>query len=136
MSTQNDYFGRHIPFMTLIGLQTVSLDAEQAVTFLPWRADLTNSLGAIHGGTLMSVLDFTLSAACRAHDRDLGVITIDMNTHFISPGQGDLTITARTLRRGASTHFCEGEVRDAQGVLVAKAIGTFKTVRKVSGGDS
>lgn len=136
MSTQIDYFGRHIPFMNLLGLQAVSLEADQAVTFLPWRADLTNSRGDIHGGTLMSVLDFTLSAACRALDRDLGVITIDMNTSFMAPGRGDLTFTARALRRGASMHFCEGEARDAQGVLVAKATATFKVVRQSPGGDS
>jgi uncharacterized protein (TIGR00369 family) len=136
MSTQNDYFGRRIPFMNLLGLQAVSLDENQAVTLLPWRADLTNSRGDIHGGTLMSVLDFTLSAVCRGHDASLGVITIDMNTHFMAPGRTDLTATARILRRGASMQFCEGEIRDAQGVLVAKAIATFKTVRQSPGGDS
>jgi uncharacterized protein (TIGR00369 family) len=136
MSTERDYFGRNIPFMNLLGLEAVSLDENQAVTRLPWRADLTNSHGDVHGGTLMSVLDFTLSAACRSHDLSLGVITIDMNTHFMSPGRGDLTITARALRRGAATHFCEGEIRDAKGVLVAKAIGTFKTIKKSPGGDS
>ncbi|HEY0296533.1 MAG TPA: PaaI family thioesterase [Bordetella sp.] len=136
MSPPRDYFGRHIPFMNLLGLEAVSLDENQAVTRLPWRADLTNSHGNVHGGTLMSVLDFTLSAACRALDPGLGVITIDMNTHFMEPGRGDLTITARALRRGATTHFCEGEIRDAQGVLVAKAIATFKTVRQSPGGDS
>lgn len=136
MSTERDYFGRHIPFMNLLGLEAVSLDDNQAVTRLPWRADLTNHRGDIHGGTLMSVLDFTLSAACRSHDRNLGVITIDMNTHFTAPGRGDLVITARVLRRGLATHFCEGEIRDAEGVLVAKAIGTFKTIKKLPSGDA
>lgn len=59
---QTDYFGLTIPFMHFIGLVPESIAPAYARTSLPWRADLTNSRGDVHGGTLMSVLDFTLSA--------------------------------------------------------------------------
>ena len=36
---------------------------------------------------------------------------------------------ARCLRAGRSLAFSEGEVRDAEGSLVAKALGTFKLRR-------
>jgi acyl-coenzyme A thioesterase PaaI-like protein len=36
---------------------------------------------------------------------------------------------ARCLRAGRSLAFCEGEIRDAAGELVAKAVGTFKLRR-------
>jgi uncharacterized protein (TIGR00369 family) len=104
-----DYFGLTIPFMHFIGLVPESIAPGFARTTLPWRQDLTNSRGDVHGGTLMSVLDFTLSAAARGSaDATEGMATIDMNTTFLSPGTGDLVIEARCLRRGGSIAFCEG----------------------------
>ncbi len=133
---QTDYFGLTIPFMHFIGLVPESIAPAYARTSLPWRADLTNSRGDVHGGTLMSVLDFTLSAAARGSaDGTEGMATIDMNTSFLSPGTGDLVIEARCLRRGASIAFCEGEVRRADGELVARATATFKIIRRRPGGD-
>lgn len=133
---QTDYFGLTIPFMHFIGLVPESIAPAYARTSLPWRADLTNSRGDVHGGTLMSVLDFTLSAAARGSaDGTEGMATIDMNTSFLSPGTGDLVIEARCLRKGASIAFCEGEVRRTDGELVARATATFKIIRRRPGGD-
>lgn len=133
---QTDYFGLTIPFMHFIGLVPESIAPAYARTSLPWRADLTNSRGDVHGGTLMSVLDFTLSAAARGSaDGTEGMATIDMNTSFLSPGTGDLVIEARCLRKGASIAFGEGEVRRADGELVARATATFKIIRRRPGGD-
>lgn len=82
-----DYFGLTIPFMDYIGLVPEQIGPAYARTSLPWRRDLTNSRGDVHGGTLMSVLDFTLSAAARGSaDAAVGMATIDMNTTFLSPG--------------------------------------------------
>ena len=125
-----DYFGLAIPFMSFLGLVPESIAPAYARTTLPWRQDLTNSRGDVHGGTLMSVLDFTLSAAARGSAE-----AIDMNTTFLSPATGDLTIEARCLRRGASIAFCEGDIRRADGELVARATATFKIIRRRPGGD-
>lgn len=131
-----DYFGLAIPFMSFLGLVPESIAPAYARTTLPWRQDLTNSRGDVHGGTLMSVLDFTLSAAARGSaEATEGMATIDMNTTFLSPATGDLTIEARCLRRGASIAFCEGDIRRADGELVARATATFKIIRRRPGGD-
>lgn len=134
-TASTDYFGLNIPFMALLGLVPDRIGTDHARTLLPSRPDLTNSRGDIHGGTLMSVLDFTLSAAARGVDPTLGMATIDMTTSFMSPGQGDLVIEARCLRRGSSIAFCEGEVRGPGGELVAKATATFKVIKRRPGGD-
>jgi len=133
--TSTDYFGLTIPLMHLMGVIPESIAPGHARTRLPWREDLTNSRGDIHGGTLMSVLDFTLSAAARGHNQDLGMATIDMTTSFMSPGNSDLVIEARCLRLGGSIAFCEGEIRNAENELVAKASATFKVIKSRPGGD-
>lgn len=126
----DSYFGIDIPFMRYIGLRTESLTPELARTFLPVNDKLVNSRGDIHGGTLMSVLDFTLSAAARAHaPLEYGVVTIEMSTHFLDAAQGDLTFEARVLRRGRSIAFCEGTAYNADGVPVCSSRATFRLIK-------
>ncbi len=131
-----DYFGFHIPYMEYLGVIPVSCQQDRAVTRLPIREDLLNSRGHIHGGALMSVLDFTLSAAGRAHDPlGVGLATIDMNTSFIEPAVTDITIETHCYRRGTSICFCEGQILDANGKLLVKSTATFKMIRLSPGGD-
>src|SRR5260364_216292 len=51
-------------------------------------------------------------------------------TNFMQPGQGCLHALARVLHKTATLAYCEGEVRNPQKALIAKALGTFKYVRK------
>ena len=131
-----DYFGLTIPFMDSHRAGPRADRAGYARTSLPWRRDLTNSRGDVHGGTLMSVLDFTLSAARGSADAAVGMATIDMNT-FSSvarhgrPGDRGALLAPRAV----SIAFCEGDVRDKNGELVARATATFKIIRRRPGGD-
>lgn len=135
-SAQTDYFGLTIPLMHLMGVKPVKLDADSAVTRLSAREDLLNSRGDLHGGTLMSVLDFTMSAGARGRfDEEVGMATIDMTTSFLAPARGELTVEGRCLKAGRSIAFCEGDIRDADGNLVARSTATFKVIRKTPGGD-
>lgn len=131
-----DYFGLDIPFMAFLGLVPEALTTELARTRLLHRPELLNSRGDVHGGALMSALDFTLSAAARAHEPGTGMATIDMTTHFLAPARGEVIIEARSLRVGASLAFCEGQALDEDGKLLATASATFKIVRRKRAGDS
>lgn len=125
------YFGIEIPFMEHIGLRPLRMEDDSCHTLLAMRPDIVNSRGDVHGGTLMSALDFTLSAAARAHDpQRLGVITVDMTTHFYEPARTDLQVIGRCTRRGKSLAFCEGEIVDAAGTVVAVARAVFKLVAR------
>lgn len=127
--TSADYFGVDIPFMTHIGLIAEAFSPELTRTRLPYRKELCNSRGEVHGGTLMSALDFTLSAAARANDPSAGMATIEMTTHFIAPARGLVIFETKCLRTGRSLAFCEGRAMDDQNELLATATATFKIVR-------
>ena len=127
---QVSYFGLHIPYLEHLGLEPVEIGEDIAVTRLPCRKEIVNSRGHIHGGAILSMLDFTLSAAGRSHDpMGTGVATIDLSSSFLSPGDSDLTATARCIRRGSSICFCEGEIVNAAGQIVAKAMASFKMIK-------
>ena len=124
------YFGLEIPYLDLLQLEPVVCQDDRAVTRLKIRDELLNSRGHIHGGAIMSILDFTLSAAGRAIDPlGMGMATIDIHTSCIEPAVTDLTVQARCIRRGNSIAFCEGEVLDTAGNLIAKGTAAFKVLR-------
>ncbi|MBK1781716.1 PaaI family thioesterase [Advenella sp. WQ 585] len=126
---QLEHFGIEVPFMNHIGLQSISLEGDCCHTHLQLKRDLVNSRGDIHGGALMSALDFTLSVVARAHDLlNVGAATIDMSTHFYEPAKSNIDIIATCKRRGKSIAFCEGEVQDENGVVLAAARAVFKLV--------
>lgn len=127
---QVSYFGFHIPYLEHLGVEPIRCENDVAVSKMHLAPHLLNSHGHVHGGALMSVLDFTLSAAGRSHDPlGYGMATIDMSTSFISPGTTDLTVTATCIRRGGTICFCEGEIRDTENRLVAKATASFKLIK-------
>ena len=123
------YFGLNIPFMRYLGLQAEHIEDGYARARLPANEDLANSRAEVHGGTMMSVLDFIMTAAARGHDPlKFGVATMEMSSHFLDVARGDLVFEARVLRRGRSTVFCEGVATTADGKSACVARGTFRLI--------
>lgn len=121
-------YQQKIPFVQHLGLTTEALGEGTARLSMPLPAHFTNSLGTAHGGIIMSLLDVALCTAARTlHPDSIGVITIDLSTSFIGGGTGSkLVAEARVLKDGRSLIFVEGEAKNADGSLVAKAIGTVR----------
>jgi uncharacterized protein (TIGR00369 family) len=121
-----------VPFVEYLGIRLTEVSKERAVIILDKRPEFLNSWGAAHGGVVMTMLDYVMSAAVRGHyGIDSGVLTVDMSVGFMSAGMGDrIHADARVLHGGKSTAFCESEARDESGTLLAKAIGTFKLLRE------
>ena len=131
MTTGLEYtreYQKKIPFVTHLKIVTESLGEGEARLSLPVEPHLKNSLGTVHGGVIMSLLDVALCTAARTLHRDsVGVVTIDMSTSFIGGGSGArLVAEARVLKDGRTMSFVEGEAKNEDGSLVAKAIATVR----------
>ncbi len=119
-----------IPFINDLGVE-LSLGADGAVHVALTIAERhTNSWRIVHGGVLMSMLDVAMSRVGISPEPGArGAATIEMKTTFLRVGgmPGDrITGSARVLHRSTTLAFCEAELHDAQGQLVARASGTFK----------
>jgi len=115
------------PFLELLRVEGTRLAPGMASTVLDQRPELCNMHGAVHGGVIMTLLDTTMARAAMAHQGfRLSVVSIGVSVNFVRPGLGRLHTDARVTGGGKSTCFCEGEVKDAHGNLVAKGLGTFK----------
>jgi uncharacterized protein (TIGR00369 family) len=122
-------FTKKIPFSQHLGIKVDSLEKGVARLSMQIRPEFMTSWGTAHGGSILALLDITLSMTARTlYDPPRSIMTIDLNTQFISTSTGVLRAEGRVLKAGKSTIFCEGEARDENGELVAKAIGTFKPV--------
>ena len=128
-------YQKKIPFLQHLKIQTDELGQGTARLSLPVEREFTNSLGTVHGGVIMSLLDVAVCTAARTlHPESIGVITIDMSVSFIGGGTGKrLNADARVLRDGRSMSFVEGEAKNEDGSLVAKAIATVRVRHKDKG---
>lgn len=120
-----------VPFAAHLGFRIDQLEPGIARMSCELQPHMTNSWGTAHGGVIMTMLDVCLCMAARTlHPDSAGVMTIDMSTSFIDAGKSPLKGEARVLRNGRSMIFAEGEIRNADGALVAKAMGTVRARQK------
>lgn len=121
-------FGAEIPFADYCGIEEASLSDGQTRLRLIVGPQHGNNLGIVHGGLICTLLDVAMGTAARCH---IGrpVMTLDMQASFLSPGRGVLIGEGRVVRAGRSIVFCEADVREEGGDLVAKSSGIFKPVQ-------
>ena len=118
---------RHIPFLAWLGARRESAADGVAVVVVDLVPELLNNHGGGHGGVVMTLLDSAMAHAALSrigYSRE--VVTIDMHIGFMRPAAGRLVATGRATGGGRSVCFCEAELVDGSGTVVAKAMGTFR----------
>ncbi|AKM28969.1 phenylacetic acid degradation protein [Pandoraea faecigallinarum] len=122
-------------FIDHLGIELLRAEDGESELRLALSAKHLNSWEVMHGGVTMALLDVALSTASRSvAPEGTGVVTIEMKTSFMQPGSGEMRAFGRLLHRSTTMAYCEGEVRDTNGKLVAKAMGTFKYLRRLAVG--
>lgn len=119
---------RQPPGSQLLGfrmLRVTQADREVEVAFEA-SEQLTNPMRQIQGGYLCAMLDECMSVACMVASGMTSVApTIEMKTSFFRPAlPGVITGIGRVARWGKTIAFTEGELRDSEGRILAKATGT------------
>lgn len=122
-----DYLQKSIKetaFYNLLGLELQLLAPGYAEFRVISTSQHTNSIGLIHGGLIISVVDATMGNAIRS----LGMkgATVDISTSLMSTARLGDTIVARgkVLKAGKNLIFTEGQVYVGD-ILVADCKATF-----------
>ena len=131
-------FPVHIPFVQQLGFELVRIDEGEAELRVDIRELHLNSWEVAHGGVLMTLLDVAMAHAARSIHRDQpgfgpGVVTVEMKTSFMRPGEGTLRAVGRLLHRSTTMAFCDGSVHGEDGKLCAHSTGTFKYLKALPG---
>ena len=131
--TPANAFRNDIPFIKDLGVEFVSAQNGRAVVALDLASRHLNSWSVAHGGVLMTLLDVAMAVAGRSLDPAAGGgITLEMTTSFLQPANAGtrLIVSAHAYHRSSTMAFCDGEVRDTEQRLIAKAMGTFKYLKR------
>jgi uncharacterized protein (TIGR00369 family) len=129
-------FPVHIPFVEELGFELHRFEGGEAEIQVVVNERLTNSFHVIHGGVSMTLLDVVMAHAARSvnlhlPDRGPGLVTIEMKTTFMRPGEGRLRGVGKLIHKTTTLAFTEGSIFNEAGAIVAHATGTFKYVRKL-----
>ena len=85
----------------------------------------TNRHGNAHGGLIAALLDTAMGMATRASGAVENLGTASLTINYLRPARGRIAAHARVRRSGRSLAFCEAEVLDAEGRLLATASAVF-----------
>jgi uncharacterized protein (TIGR00369 family) len=135
-------FPLKIAFVEHLGFELVKFDGGEAEIHCALKPELLNTWQVAHGGLVMTLLDVCMAHAARStEDRSKaaapGLVTLEMKTQFMRPGEDYLVAKAKLLHRTATLAFTEGSVfsRRANGDLsdlCAHATGTFKFLKALA----
>ena len=116
-----------VPFTALMGMQREFSDGGRARFVLEERAELGTVIGAVPGGAVVTLLDGAMaSAAVSLHDFRRTAVSLNVDTSFLQPGRGRLVCEGEVLAHDEQIAHCRAWVADAQGAMVARALGSFR----------
>jgi uncharacterized protein (TIGR00369 family) len=122
-------FGKQTAMQTL-GAVMGRVEPGEVEIEMPYRADLTQQHGFIHGGIVTAIVDSACGyAAFSLSAPDTAVLTVEYKVNFVAPAKGDrLVAWGEVVRPGAAITVCKGEVLaydDGEEKLVASMLTTM-----------
>ena len=122
-------------FPRLLGLEVEEVRTDYCRMRLPWRAELTQPAGVVHGGAIAALVDSVVVPAIGSgYDERRGFVTIDMQLQYRGAVvQEDMVGEGWVSMRGRSIVFCEAEVVTASGQPVAKGMLTYRVLNREGG---
>lgn len=109
-----DTFGRwpdRTYFPSLLGLQIEEVRTDYCRMRLPYRPELDQPAGVVHGGALATLVDTVVVPAIgSAYGPETMYMTVTMNVSYVGAVRGtDVVAEGWVTRRGRSTVFCRAE---------------------------
>jgi len=114
-------------FVLLLDLQLEKVERGKAVMRMPFRDEITNGTGAVHGGAIVSLCDTVFYVALASiYGREQDTTTVSLQCNFLAPAMPphDLIAEARVLKSGRRVVYGEVYVRSGE-TIVAHATLNF-----------
>jgi uncharacterized protein (TIGR00369 family) len=112
-------FGRQ-KAMALIGASLAIVEPGQVEVALPYRDDLTQQKGFIHGGIIGMIADTACGyAAYSLMPADSSLVTVEYKINILAPARGSLVARGEVLRAGRTLTVTRGEVYAEDGKHIA-----------------
>ena len=106
--------------MTLIGATLASVGPGAVEIALPFREDLTQQKGYIHGGIIGMIADSAAGyAAYSLMPTDCSLVTVEYKMNILSPATSSLTARGEVVKPGRTLTVARAEVYAEDGKHVA-----------------
>lgn len=116
-------FGRwdRVYFPTFVGLDIEEVRIDYARMRLPYRDELDQPAGVMHGGAIATLVDtVVVPAIAGPWEEPQMMLTLSMTVHYLGAiHKQDAIAEGWVERRGRSTVFCAAEVRSGDGSIAA-----------------
>jgi len=107
------------------GFTLVEVDDGRVVLACDVLARHVNRHGNAHGGLIATMLDTAMGMATRASGTVENLGTVNLTINYLRPARGHIAAHARVRRSGRTLAFCDAEVLDDEGRLLATASAVF-----------
>jgi uncharacterized protein (TIGR00369 family) len=106
--------------MALIGASLSLVEPGRVEIALPFREDLTQQKGYVHGGILGMIADSACGySAFSLMPADCSLVTVEYKINILTPALGSLVATGRVVKPGRTLTVARAEVFSADGKHVA-----------------
>jgi uncharacterized protein (TIGR00369 family) len=115
-------------FPNVVGLSLEEVRTDYARLRLPFRPELEQPAGVVHGGAIATLIDTAVVPAIgSAYPEFRPLFTLDLNIRFLSAiVRSDAIAEGWVRKRGGSIVFCDVEVFDEAGTLCSIGAMTYK----------
>lgn len=118
------------PFVGHLGMRVAAIEPDVAAIEMPFAESNVTIGDVVHGGAIGALIDTAATAAAWSGaevSEGIRGTTVGLTVSFVAAARGsDVTATARVVRRGRTLCFCDVDVVDGEGRVVAKALVTYK----------
>jgi uncharacterized protein (TIGR00369 family) len=123
-------------FPQLVGLEVEEIRTDYCRMRLPYRPELDQPAGVVHGGAIATLIDTVVVPAIgQAYEVGRVYLTIGMNVSYLGAViQEDAIAEGWIEQRGRSIVFCAAEVTTASGKPAATGTLTYKVGRPTTPG--
>jgi uncharacterized protein (TIGR00369 family) len=115
-----------VPFFDLVGVEHGRVEGEAGVAEMPWRPEIANSAGRMHGGAVTAAVNAAMAEIVRDHAGGPATL-VQLAISFVAGGSEPVRATAQIVHEGRSIIFVTGQAEQTRsGRVVATASAVFK----------
>ena len=123
-------FGRweQVYFPSVVGLELEEVRSGYGRMRLPYRPELQQTAGVVHGGAIATLIDtVVVPAVGSVYEERPKMLTISMNIRYLGALVAEDAVAEGWVeQRGRSIVFCRAEVRSGSGTMVADGTLVYK----------
>lgn len=114
-----------------VGYKVEKVGEGEAELSFPFSKAIARRGSMVHGGIIMFTLDNVCGIAVMTVNPGIDQLTMELKINFLEPmRKGPFRATGKVVRAGKTVAVAEGEIRDADGTLCAKGMGTWYMIKK------